>query len=101
MIDSESRRAPGAAADGDRRERSRLKQILSERPEERPRVRDAVVSLLGTAVAAIAIIGLLLIWHLKRRAQRIRDQLAPPRRFSPHRIDEEHTEEREPPSPEA
>jgi hypothetical protein len=62
--------------------RSRLKRILDENPEARPRVRNAVVSLLGTAVAAIAIVGLLLMWHFRRRGQLIRDRLGPPRQVS-------------------
>ncbi|QEH34487.1 hypothetical protein OJF2_30260 [Aquisphaera giovannonii] len=62
--------------------RSRLGRILEEHPEARPRIRDAVFSLLATALATIAIVGLLLIWHLRRRARLIRERLAPPRRVS-------------------
>ena len=62
--------------------RSRLKRILDENPQARPRVRNAVVSLLGTALATIAVVGLLLIWHLRRRAQLIRDRLGPPRQVA-------------------
>jgi hypothetical protein len=62
--------------------RTRLGKILAERPEARPALRSAVVSLLATALATIAIVGLLLIWHLRRRAQLIRDRLGPPRPVS-------------------
>lgn len=58
--------------------RSRLRQLL-DRPDARPRVRRAVSSLLGTVVVSIAAIGALSIWHLSRRARRIREQLKPPR----------------------
>src|SRR3974377_1064287 len=39
-------------------------------------------SLLATVLVAIAVLGLLLIWHLRRRAQLIRDRLGPPRAVS-------------------
>ncbi|MBV8488458.1 MAG: hypothetical protein JO161_09280 [Planctomycetaceae bacterium] len=57
-------------------ERSRLGQILAERPEARPQFQDAVAGLLATALATIAVLGLLLIWHLRRRARLIRQRLA-------------------------
>lgn len=62
--------------------RSRLGQILAERPEARPRLKSAVSSLIATALVAFAAIGILLIWHFKRRAQLLRDRLAPPRKTS-------------------
>jgi hypothetical protein len=42
-------------------------------------VTRAVVSLLGAGVVAIGAIGLLLIWHISRRARLIRERLGPPR----------------------
>ncbi len=62
---------------------SRLGQILAERPEARPQIQGAVASLLATALATIAVLGLLLIWHLRRRARMIRDRLALPRDVRP------------------
>ena len=82
MSEQENRIDPPGAAPDKTPKRSRLKRILDENPEARPRVRNAVVSLLGTAVATIAIVGLLLVWHLRRRAQLIRDRLGPPRPVS-------------------
>jgi hypothetical protein len=67
--------------------RSRLGQILAERPEARPRLKDAVSSLIGAALVAFAAIGVLLIWHLRRRARILRDRLAPPRRVSLPEVD--------------
>jgi hypothetical protein len=59
--------------------RSRLSRILAEQPEARPRLRRAVSSLIATALVAITAIGILLIWHFRRRAQLIRERLSPPR----------------------
>ncbi|MDR3632279.1 MAG: hypothetical protein P4L84_00505 [Isosphaeraceae bacterium] len=61
--------------------RSRLRQLL-DRPDAGPRVRKAVLSLLGTVIASIAVIGALLMWHLSRKARLIREQLKPPRASS-------------------
>ncbi len=58
--------------------RSRLRQLL-ERPEARPRVSRAVASLLAASVVSIAVLGVLLIWHLVRRGRLIRQGLHPPR----------------------
>jgi hypothetical protein len=58
--------------------RSRLKRLL-EQPEARPRVSRAVASLLAASVVSIAVLGALLIWHLIRRGQLIRQSLHPPR----------------------
>ena len=58
---------------------SRLRQILQERPEARPRIGRAVATLLGTALVALGAIGALLIWHLVRRGRLIRQRLSPPR----------------------
>ena len=58
--------------------RSRLRQLL-ERPDARPRVSRAVASLLAASVVSIAVLGVLLIWHLVRRGRLIRQGLHPPR----------------------
>jgi hypothetical protein len=58
--------------------RSRLSQLL-EQPEARPRVSRAVASLLAASVVSIAVLGMLLIWHLIRRGRLIRQSLHPPR----------------------
>ncbi|APW63770.1 hypothetical protein [Paludisphaera borealis] len=56
--------------------KTRLGRILAERPEERPRIARAVGGLLAVTLVTIAAIGILLIWHLRRRAGLIREQLA-------------------------
>ncbi len=43
----------------------------------------AIASLLGTVVLAVAAIGILLIWHISRRARLIRERLNPPRGVPP------------------
>ena len=58
--------------------RTWLRRLL-DRPDARPRVRRAVVSLLGVTVVAIAAFGALTIWHLVRRGRLIRDRLGNPR----------------------
>jgi hypothetical protein len=58
--------------------RSRLRQLL-ERPDARPRVSRAVASLLAASIVSIAVLGVLLIWHLVRRGRLIRQGLHPPR----------------------
>jgi hypothetical protein len=55
--------------------KTRLGRILAERPEARPRLARAVGSLLGITLVAVAAIGVLLIWHLRRRAGLIRERL--------------------------
>jgi hypothetical protein len=84
MTDRDSQESSGAVGNGGQRQpkRSRLGQLLAERPEARPRLSRAVGSLLATVLVAIAVLGLLLIWHLRRRAQLIRDRLGPPRAVS-------------------
>jgi hypothetical protein len=84
MTDRDSQESSGAVGNGGQRQpkRSRLGQILAERPEARPRLSRAVGSLLATVLVAIAVLGLLLIWHLRRRAQLIRERLGPPRAVS-------------------
>ncbi len=84
MTDRDFQESSGAVGNGGQRQpkRSRLGQILAERPEARFRLSRAVDSLLATVLVAIAVLGLLLIWHLRRRAQLIRDRLGPPRAVS-------------------
>jgi hypothetical protein len=82
---------------------SRLRQILQERPEARPRIGRAVATLLGTALVALAAIGALVIWHLVRRGRLIRQRLGPPRRvtlpeFSGREV-AGHDQDQGPPSP--
>lgn len=57
---------------------SQLRKLL-DRPDARPKVSRAVVSLLATEVLSIGVLGALVVWHLSRRARLIRDRLAPPR----------------------
>lgn len=59
--------------------RSQLRRILDETPRARRRIGRAVVSLGMTTLAAIVILGLLLIWHLIRRARLIRERLDSPK----------------------
>jgi predicted outer membrane lipoprotein len=66
--------------------RSRLRQILDERPEARPRLGNAFAWLLGTILASVAIVSALLIWHLSRRARLIREGLNPPRDVELHEL---------------
>ena len=82
MNDRDSQESSGAVGSGGQPKRSRLGQILAERPKARFRLSRAVGSLLVTVLVAIAVLGLLLIWHLRRRAQLIRDRLGPPRAVS-------------------
>jgi len=63
----------------DQPRRSRLRQILDERPEARPRLGRAIATLLGTGLVALAALGGLLIWHMVRRGRLIRERLKPPR----------------------
>ena len=75
MIDADdpaSSRQPDGAAEPPR---SRLRRILEERPEARPRLGRAVAVLLGTGLIAFAALGALLIWHLVRRGRLIRERL--------------------------
>jgi hypothetical protein len=81
MSDQGEEARPGEPAAGSPK-RTRLGRILAERPEARPRLSQAVGSLLAVILVAIAALGLLAIWHLRRRAQLIRDRLAPPRKVS-------------------
>jgi hypothetical protein len=57
--------------------KTRLGRILDERPEARPRLARAVGGLLAVTLVTVAAIGVLLIWHLRRRAGLIRERLTP------------------------
>jgi hypothetical protein len=59
--------------------RSRLRRLLDERPEARPRVGRAIAILLGTGLIAFAAFGVLLMWHIVRRGRMIRERLSAPR----------------------
>ena len=59
--------------------RSRLRRILDERPEARPRLGRAIAVLLGTGLVSLAAIAALSIWHLVRRGRLIRERLNAPR----------------------
>ncbi|MFO0892924.1 MAG: hypothetical protein U0790_27770 [Isosphaeraceae bacterium] len=74
--------------------RTRLRRILRENPEARPQLSRAVGSLLGVVVATLAIVGILAMWHLHRRAELIRRRLGPPRDVSLPEL-----EDRPPPRP--
>ncbi|AMV38637.1 hypothetical protein [Planctomyces sp. SH-PL62] len=55
--------------------KTRLGRILRDHPEARPRLGRAVGGLLGALLATLAAVGILLIWHLRRRADLVRDRL--------------------------
>ncbi len=59
--------------------RNWLSRIIGSGPAARKRLGQAVASLLGTALVALAAIGGLAIWHLVRRGRLIRERQAPPR----------------------
>jgi hypothetical protein len=77
---------------------SPLRRILKEHPEARPQIKSAVVSLLVTALATIVAVGMLLIWHMRRRAQLIRDRLGPPRKLSFPDLPEKPRDQERPPT---
>ncbi len=60
-------------------QKTTLRRILEERPEARRRLGRAVAELLGTGLFTLATVGVLLIWHLRRRGRLIRERLGPPR----------------------
>lgn len=78
--------------------RSRLGQILEQHPEARPRLSDAIGGLLKVVLAAVAVIGVLAIWHLRRRARLIRNRLGPPRDVRLDDFDDESPGKDSPPS---
>ncbi len=49
------------------------------RAAARRRIGRAAAAWLGLALAAITVIGVLVVWHLSRRARLIREGLGPPR----------------------
>ena len=71
------------SADGQPPRRSRLRQILDEKPEARPRLGKAIAALLGTGLVTLATLAGLLIWHIRRRARLVRERLNPPRIIRP------------------
>jgi hypothetical protein len=79
MSDSQNPDPTGAAPAGGQLPRSRLRQILDEKPEARPRLGRAIAALLGTGLVTLAALGGLLIWHIMRRGRLIRERLNPPR----------------------
>jgi hypothetical protein len=79
MTDAEKPTTTNKASGPGEPKRSRLRQILDERPEARPRLAKAVAALLGTTLVAVIALSVLLIWHLARRARLIRERLKPPR----------------------
>jgi hypothetical protein len=92
MNDPDAQGEPEAGGPEGEPHRSRLGQILADQPEARPRLRSAVSSLIATSLIAFATMGILLIWHFKRRAQILRDRLAPPRKVSLPEFDREKGE---------
>ncbi len=79
MIDGDGKTSSGKASQAGEPRRSRLRQILDERPEARPRLGRAIAVLLGTGLVAFAAFGALLIWHIVRRGRLIRERLSAPR----------------------
>jgi hypothetical protein len=79
MIDGDRDTSNGAPFRPGEPRRSRLRQILDEHPEARPRLGRAIAALLGTGLVAFAAFGVLLIWHVVRRGRLIRERLSAPR----------------------
>jgi hypothetical protein len=73
-------------AAGNNPPRTRLRKILDERPEARPRIGKAIAALLGTGLVTLAAMGALLIWHIRRRAALMRERLSAPRIVPPLEI---------------
>jgi len=93
MSDSQNPAPTGTTPDGVQPPRSRLRQILDDKPEARPRLGKAVAALLGTGLVTLAALGGLLIWHIMRRGRLIRERLNPPRAVRPleppgHEVDQ-------------
>jgi hypothetical protein len=78
---------PPVGRPGARPPKTRLGRILAERPEERPRLARAVGGLLAVTLATVAVLGVLLIWHLRRRAGLIRERLALRGGVAPHDLE--------------
>jgi hypothetical protein len=83
MPDSQNPDPQGASPDGGKPPRSRLRKILDEKPEARPRLGKAIAALLGTGLVTLAALCGLLIWHIMRRGRLIRERLNPPRVVQP------------------
>jgi hypothetical protein len=79
MTDAQKPTSTNKASGPGEPKRSRLRQILDERPEARPRLGKAIAALLGTTLVTFVALSALLIWHLVRRARLIRERLNPPR----------------------
>jgi hypothetical protein len=79
MTDAERPSSTNKAPATGEPKRSRLRQILDEQPEARPRLAKAFAFLLGTTLVSLVLLSVLLIWHLARRARLIRERLSPPR----------------------
>jgi hypothetical protein len=86
MSETQDRASTDQPPAGGNPPRSRLRQILDEKPEARPRLGKAIAALLGTALFTLAAIGALLIWHIRRRARLMRERLNPPRVVRPLEI---------------
>ncbi len=72
---SSAARDPGAPTP----RRTPLRRILDESPQSRRRLSRAIVALSSAALVALAAIGVLLAWHIRRRARLVRERLGPPR----------------------
>ena len=68
MSDSQDQAPTDQPPAGGKPPRSRLRQILDEKPEARPRLGKAIAALLGTGLVTLAAMGGLLIWHIMRRS---------------------------------
>jgi hypothetical protein len=79
MADPQDQASTDPPTAGAKPKRSRLRQILDENPEARPRIGKAIAALLGTGLVTLAAMGALLIWHIKRRSRLMRERLNPPR----------------------
>jgi hypothetical protein len=93
MSDSQDPRPTGPIPDAGQPPRSRLRRILDERPEARPRLGKAIAALLGTGLVTLAALGGLMIWHIMRRGRLIRERLSAPRIVRPleppdHEVDQ-------------
>jgi hypothetical protein len=83
MADSQDQASTEQPAAAGEPPRSRLRQILDEKPEARPRLGKAIAALLGTGLVTLAALGGLLIWHIMRRARLMRERSNPPRSARP------------------
>jgi hypothetical protein len=86
MANTQDQASTDRPAAGDNPPRTRLRQILDEKPEARPRIGKAIAALLGTGLVTLAAMGALLIWHIRRRAALMRERLNAPRIVPPLEI---------------